>query len=163
MEHVDLPVIAPDASLANAIELMKNKGRSGVLVALKAAPRVVDVDIVLHTIRSKGNLAIGTVLPRDTTIVLGDDSSAGMVMANPDAQRKVRDLMDNARAIYALAGGVGGDYADILTRHEGFRHMLYYATQMWRCKQDANHVWAYPDLYQPGNKCRNELSDTELI
>jgi CBS domain-containing protein len=162
MYQLDLPVIAPDASVANAIQLMTQNACSAVVVALAAKPRVVDIDMVLHAHRSGGHLKIGRVVPREVTIALGAKFSADKVMADQKAQGTVLNLMDDARAIYALTA-MGRRRAVILTRHEGFANMLLKATMLYRCKADGDHVWTAAELWQPGNKCRNDLSATELV
>jgi hypothetical protein len=162
MYQIDLPLIAPDASVANAIQLMTKNARSAVVVALAGKPRVVDVDMVLHAHRIGGHLKIGRVAPRDVTIALGAKLSADKVMTDQKAQGMVLDRMDDARAIYALTA-IGRRRAIILTRHEGFANMLLKATMLYRCKANGDHVWTAAELWQPGNKCRSDLSATELV
>lgn len=167
MDQVDLPVIEPTEKLERAIELMKAAGRSAVFVTL-SKPCVVDVDMILHALRSRGNVNIGEVAPRQVTITVEEELS-GMVSDGLSAvlgagplQGKVRKLMDSGGAIYALAG-ISGGRAVIVTRHEGFANMLNYATSVWRCRVDNNHVWPTSDLLQPGDKCPDDQSDTDLI
>ena len=161
MDQVELPIIEPDASLVDAIELMKREGRSGVFVRLDAEPRVVGVDMILHTLRRQGNLRIREVKPRDITIDLGSSVPAATVMSSVEKRVDVQERMDEARAAYGLVSVAGGR-AVILTRHEPY-NLVGYATPMWRCRKDPDHVWDAADLWQPGDKCRNDQSDTDLV
>ena len=161
MNQVELPIIESDASLLDAIELMKRESRSGVFVRLDGEPRVIGVDMILHTLRREGNLRIREVKPREITIDLGSSVPAAAAMSSVEARVDVQERMDEARAAYGLVSVAGGR-AVILTRHEPF-NSVGYATSMWRCRKDPNHVWAAADLWQPGDKCRNDQSDTDLV
>jgi len=162
MDWIDLPRIDTDATLNDAIALMKAKGRSGVLVELAAGPKVLDVDVILHALREGGNQKISAVEPRVVTLNLPGKRAAAQVLSSEKARFKAQQQMDAGRAVYAVTRVVGG-MAHVLARHEPYRDVLQRAPSMWRCRKDSDHVWLTDDLFQPGDKCRNDGSAVDLI
>jgi hypothetical protein len=162
MDRIDLPAVGADANLNDVITLMKAKGRSGVVVELPSGPRVIEIDIVLHTLRKEGNLKIGAVRPRLATMSLPGNRTAESVLVTADELMDTQDLMDDERAAYAVARVVGG-VAEIITRHEPYANMLGSTPSIWRCKKNPNHVWLTYELWQPGDKCRNDRSAVDPV
>jgi len=162
VDKIDLPCIDADARLNDAIALMKNKGRSGVFVALPSGPRVLDADLILHTLREKGNLKISAVKPRLATVTLPNKRLAARASSTAKARIDVQKHMDEGRAVYAVARVVGRT-AHILTRHELYGDAVRGAPTMWRCKTDPDHMWLTVDLIQPGNKCRDDGSGVDAV
>ena len=162
MDQIDLPSIDADASLNDAIYLMKEKGCSGVLVELPSGPIILDVDVILHTLREEGNLNIGAVRPRVATVSLPSERSAEEVLSTESAWINAQRLMDSGRAVYAVASIVGGT-AHVLTRHEPYKYALEGVPTMWRCRMNPDHVWLTEDLMQPGEKCRNDGSGVDSV
>lgn len=161
MEILELPFVGTEARLNDVIDLMKERDRSGVLLELPSGPKVLDIDIILYTLRMKGNVEIAEVDPRFTTIELPGGRSARRWLSTAKAMIEAEEFMDARRAIYAVSR-VLRKYAEVLVRHELYVGLGGSPT-IWRCRQDPNHVWLTSQLRQPGQKCRNDNSDVDRI
>ncbi|WP_027154889.1 hypothetical protein [Mesorhizobium sp. WSM2561] len=161
MEILDLPFVGTQARLNDVVDLMKERGRSGVLLELPSGPQVLDIDIILYTLRTKGNVEISQVGPRFTTIELPGSRSARKWLSTAKAVTEAEEFMDAHRAIYAVSRVVR-KYAEVLARHETYVGLGSRPT-IWRCRQNPDHVWLTGQLRQPGQKCRDDNSDVDPI
>jgi len=162
MDMIELPTVDANDSLKDALETLMGEDIPALVTELSSGSAVLDIDLILHALRTRGNVKIGMLKPRCRTMHLPNDESAGSVLSNDGASSDTQDLMDSEGAAYAVTRLLGGR-AELLTRHETYRHVLGGPPNMWRCQQDPNHVWLTPDLVQPGNRCRYDGSAVDSI
>lgn len=150
MDTILLPTIDANANLSDAVDALKKSDSAALLTEVPSGFKVIDVDLILSALRSRGNVRVKMLKPRFRCMRLEGDKPAAKLI---DRERlAVQDLLDKQSAAYAVTRFVRGK-AELLTRHESYRYLLGGQPDMWRCVQNPNHVWLTIDLVQPGDLC----------
>lgn len=160
MDTVLLPIIEPKARLTDAIELLRKGNSMALATKSPAGFKVIDVDLILHGLRERGDIRVISVKPRLACLTLEGGRPANRL--SRAALLRAQDLMDKRSAAFAVTRMVRGR-AELLTRHETYGYLLGGTPDMWRCTTDSRHVWLTSDLIQPGNRCREDGSNVVAI
>lgn len=154
MDIISLPVIDKDAHLRDAIALMKKHVCTAVLVQLASGAKVIELDLILHALRKRGNVTVANVPTRVGTVVTPKSMSASKALADPKRRTEIQELMDSRRALYAMTRATRRK-AEVVSRHETFGYVFNGIPAMWECPK-CHFVWMSADLVQPGNLCRDD-------
>lgn len=89
MEHVKVPIVRGETLLLQAIGILKDKDRSGLIVDLPDRPRVLFLDELLRILCDKdgGNVKIDQVRPRYRAVRLPSDRSHEPAGSDPPGPR----------------------------------------------------------------------------
>lgn len=151
MDLVDLPEAQGSFRLLDAVTLLQDAGRAGLVVRNGAVRYVVLGPEIVAALRERGNLALGELVPASRT--------ASAVAVRPtDAMAR---QLDEEGAQYAVeappaepAAGAAARMAAllvmVLTRHEYFAYGLRRPLSICRCRADATHVWLRDELVNRG-------------
>lgn len=159
MDTILLPRIDSDATMDDAIEVLKQNRAIALVTEQSSGLKVIDIDLILHTLRERGNVMINTVEPR-YRVLRRPDAKPAKHLSNRE-MLDTQDNLDNQSAAYAVTHFEGGE-AELLTRNESYRDLFLGEPDVWRCKIDANHVWRTSDL-APGKVCRYDGSPVDLV
>lgn len=151
MDRIELPFLDPQTSLTTAVRTMVDAGRAGLVTGPADAPSVIDLEAVIVTLNTVGDIDLGSVEPRTITVVLPPEAHADSVFASDEQVEDIESRMDYVSAAFVVVD-VSGDVARVITRHEGFAGALYATPTLWLCAGDPSHVISTREL-APGNRC----------
>lgn len=142
MDQLSLPVLPSDMELGEALEQMRDAGKSGFVTDVGGIPAVIDVES-LQTGQMLYNTRIGEIKPVHRSVVL------------PPALRN--DSLDTEYSLdlHDAAFGIGeivGDEATIFTRHEPYAARLNAPYIYYRCRRNPRHVFA-PGTLRIAGRC----------
>jgi len=123
MEHVKVPIVRGETLLLQAIGILKDKDRSGLIVDLPDRPRVLFLDELLRILCDKdgGNVKIDQVRPRYRAVRLPPIGATNP----PEAIRRGREAtVSSSAAQFAVLDILEGQAQVVATSEPPVRSML---------------------------------------
>ncbi|TAX63553.1 hypothetical protein ELI00_37035 [Rhizobium ruizarguesonis] len=157
MEQITLPRVEASATLREALTLMRKAKLGALFVDLHSGPAVIDVDIMLHALRSNANsetkLNLGDLKPRSATLdFLPSIKTVNLSSSSTKRLKEIESQLDEKSAAFGVAKR-GAKTVTIATRYETFRNAIAFIPTLWVCNRDADHILRAEDLLPPDSLC----------
>ena len=148
MEHVKVPIVRGETLLLQAIGILKDKDRSGLIVDLPDRPRVLFLDELLRILCDKdgGNVKIDQVRPRYRAVRLPPIGATNP----PEAIRRGREAtVSSSAAQFAVLDILEGQAQVVATSEPPVRSFTAFP-KLYHCQTNPNHVWRLDELEKKG-------------
>lgn len=166
MDIVDLPSIAGHMPIVDALQELKLRARSGVLVDLgNLEPRVItagEIKTVLHRrlrLQQSVRVPVEIVIPQRRSLVVRPRITFAEFRAQRAARDRIQAMLTAGNAAYAIVGMEYG-MAEVVTASEAFAASLRAALTLCECRRyPGEHVLAPEDIITPGicNFCGSQV------
>jgi hypothetical protein len=159
MEEMRLPVLGNDATVNDALQALKQRRCSALVVDRPSGAVVLEVDLILRALWQRGNVALEKIEPRLRT----EHLSPGERPSEPSHPSKAFGSLEVAESVVYLPKLLPDREVVVLTPWETYTY-LGAAPRLFRCPRDGDdESWFAHELIQPGDLCRKHYEPTRPI
>ena len=159
MGELELPVVQSEDKLLDVLQVMQTEGVSGVVLRRSGGPAVVRVRELLEALRTLGNVKIGAIPARATSLHIPVPNVGALVLTNPTLSQLFAGVFSASDVDFAIAS-ISGGRAKVVTSHERWRGIIAARATLCRCETDDTHVFEPDELFTPG-KCNDDPSKVD--
>jgi len=152
MDRIDLPFVPADTSVERALAIMSLARRAGLVTRIKGKETVLEAEDLLGP-GTTADMTIARVAPARAT---------GMLPPDPlDNYLGTETALDSQQAHFGIFDEQG-EFAVVITRHEGIAFELRATPSYFVCKGVRRHMYSSGTV--PGDRiCPNDSSPIEQI
>jgi CBS domain-containing protein len=154
MDQVELPVVGKDATLKKALEVMRARGRSGLIVERDQGPVVITAKELVQYVRNRkdreGKVTLAEIEPQSPAVDASMDF-APEGLQHPGTRRALEAAFESRAAEHAIVS-LAGSSGQVVTVSESIAASLAQSITVCTCETDNTHVWLRDELVNP-KKC----------
>jgi hypothetical protein len=158
MVELDLPILPESTRLPEALDFMRNAGRSGLVTEGPRGLILLTADELLDNLREqlkqhqRVTVTLGQLEPRSVGLDVPPGARTPNFVTREVNRRGLDAALASSGAQYAILGAAAGR-ARVLAVSEAFGDPLMKASVMCKCLKDPTHIWRPVDLTVDG-KCK---------
>lgn len=159
MLEFTLPLVSPETTLQQAIDIMEERGTSAIVVNRASGPAVLDADAILQALHDrnaanqsrniKEDIIVSKIIPRARAKQIKPQLTEAVSFGLPNARDLQAEFDKNSA--YFLILEMTGKEAKVISWHENIGGALTVRLKVCRCKsQPRQHVFRQSQLVKPG-------------
>lgn len=149
MQELELPVVQSEDKLLDVLQVMQAAGKSGVVLRRPTAPAVVRVRELLEALRILGNVQIGNIPARATSLHTPVEYATALILDDVRLHHYFTGFFSEKKVDFAVAS-ISGGKAKVVTASETLRDKMAVRATLCRCETDATHVFEPEELWIAG-------------